>query len=126
MTTAARALSVASVHLASINASRKKCGLALLTATELAREFADADRAPIRTKGAVQRPTPETDALWGGIVARLNATLPSNRPPIGSSGERSSAASGGRPTQTAVNWASIASELNEQAGLATPVRSRAR
>ena len=42
----ARGAQIAEVHLASVNASRKRCRLAPLTATELAHEFADPDRAP--------------------------------------------------------------------------------
>jgi hypothetical protein len=118
-----RAAQVAEVHLAGINASRKKCGLALLTASELAREFADVDRPPVRAKGAVQRPTPETDALWGSIVSRLNMTIPASRTPIavGRTPPATSAADG--RVDAAVDWGSIASVLNEEAGL-TRGRSR--
>ena len=119
MTTTARALSVASVHLASINASRKKCGLALFTADELAQEFADVDRVPVRTKGVVpgtRSNQAATDSMWGGIVARLNATLPS-RAPI-AAGCTSSAPASNRT----VDWGEISRGLNGQAGLASPAR----
>jgi hypothetical protein len=100
-----RAAHVAEIHGRAINASRRRCGLEPVDAATLAREFADVERVPVRTKGVVPgtRSSQAADAMWGGIVARLNATLLSNSPPIGSSGERSSAAGGGRPTQTAVN-----------------------
>ena len=100
-----RAALVAEAHLAAINASRKKCGLAPLSASELATEFAELDRLPTNTttKKSARRaaanamaerqglPTDQSaiDTVWTGIAGRLNATLapaapsttPSPRPP---------------------------------------------
>ena len=64
----ARSVEVAQIHLASINASRKKCGLPLLTAAELAHEFADLDQTPAPGNGAASlarakiRPTSSAEA----------------------------------------------------------------
>jgi hypothetical protein len=71
----------------------------------------------------VQRPTPETDALWGALVAKLNASIPASRTPIAAA--RTSPASSGAAgrVDAAVDWGSIASALNEEAGL-TRGRSR--
>jgi hypothetical protein len=127
--TATRAASVAEIHLAPINASRRRAGLPAMTLAEAEREFADVDRAPFRAKAVAPRTTSNAvaaDTMWGGIVTRLNATLPSNRPPIGSSGERAAAAGGEKPTQGAIDWAGIATGLNAEAGLKTPVRTNAR
>jgi hypothetical protein len=127
---ASRAGQVAEIHLAGINASRKRCGLAPLTASELAREFADVDRVPFRTKGVVPGTSPNqaADAMWSGIVGKLNASLPSRRPSVGSSGERAAAAGCRRSTQGAIDsmWAGIATGLNAEAGIKTPVRTNAR
>ena len=65
------------------------------------------------------------DARWAGIVAQLNATLPSSRGPIGA--PRALAGSGTvKPTQGDIDatWASIVSELNQQHGLAPTPRAR--
>ena len=72
----ARALSVASIHLGPINESRRRCGLPSLAVDELAREFADVDRYPVRTKAVVPATRSNQaaiDAEWSGIVAKLNA-----------------------------------------------------
>jgi hypothetical protein len=122
MPTLSRAHEIASIHLGGINASRKKCGLPPLAASELALEFADADRAPFR-KAVAPRATPNTgaaDSMWGSIVQKLNMTVPSSRTPI-AAGRTSPANT--QPTERAVNWASIARNLNDEAGLATPGRS---
>jgi hypothetical protein len=64
--------------------------------------------------------------MWGGIVGRLNASLPSHHPPVGSSAERgalpSPAAGSVKPTQRAVDWGSISAKLNTEAGLTPPAR----
>jgi hypothetical protein len=124
MPTLSRAHEIASIHLASINASRKKCGLALFTADELAQEFADLDRQPPRATVGSPRTNPQAavDSMWGGIVARLNTTLPSSRAPIGS-GRTSPASSGaaGR-VDAAVDWDALAHRLNTEAGLKPPAR----
>jgi hypothetical protein len=91
--TAPRALSVASVHLGPINDSRRRAGLAPLTAADLAQEFADLDRLPPRTKvnrrdaanlAAWRQGIPTTqagvDAMHAEMAAKLNATLPAYRP----------------------------------------------
>lgn len=89
-----RAAQVAEIHLASINISRKRCGLAPLDAATLALEYADLDRQPANTKvghraaGNVDKAAParsasgvilsqrEIDAIYAESVDRLNATLP--------------------------------------------------
>ena len=71
-----RAAQAADVHLGPINASRKRCGLALLSAGELTREFADLDRLPAPTKAKVSR----RDA-GNAIAAR-------QRSPVDASGHR--------------------------------------
>ena len=127
-TTLSRAASAASVHSDSINASRKKCGLPALTAAEVEHSFADVDRSPVRTKAVTTRATSNTgaaDALWGGIVGKLNASLSSSRTLIGVRWA-SPAPANTQPTQRAVDWSEIATGLNEQAGLKTPVRTNAR
>jgi hypothetical protein len=126
-TTPSRAASAAAVHFGSINSSRKRAGLAPLTLVEVEAAFADADRLPARTKAVAPRSTSDTgaaDAMWGGIVARLNMTVPASRAPVGPSGERSSAAGSNKPTQTTVDWASTVGALNTAAGLHTPARAR--
>lgn len=121
MTTAAQ---IAEIHLGPINASRKRAGLPALTLVEAEREFADVNRSPVRTKGVVPstRSNQAADTMWSGIVQKLNATLPSPAP-IGA--VRESGDAEGR-VDAVVDWSSIASALNREAGLATPVRSRAR
>ena len=121
MTTAAK---VAEIHRGSINASRKRCGLAPLSAGEVEREFSDVGRVPVSAKGVVPgaRSNQAADTMWGSIVQKLNATLPSPAP-IGA--VRESGDAEGR-VDAVVDWSSIASALNCEAGLATPVRSRAR
>jgi hypothetical protein len=118
--TGSRALSVASVHIDSINASRKKCGLPALTLAELTREFADTDRAPVRAKAVVPATRSNQaaiDAEWGGIVARLNKAAPASRTPIaaGPPSPASTAAAG--RVDAAVDWSAIATDLNREAGL---------
>jgi hypothetical protein len=49
-----RAAAAADIHLGPINESRRRCGLASLTAAELEREFADLDRLP-NSKAKVNR-----------------------------------------------------------------------
>jgi hypothetical protein len=65
------------------------------------------------------------DARWAGIVAQLNATLPSSRGPIGA--PRALAGTGTvKPTQGDIDatWASIVADLNQQHGLAPTPRAR--
>jgi hypothetical protein len=123
-TTLSRAAQVAEIHGRAINASRKRCGLAPLTAAELAHEFADLDRSPPRAKvGSPRTNTGAADTMWGGIVARLNTTVRAK--PIGLSSGRiaSPAASPGNSSNRTVDWGEISRGLNEQAGLASPARS---
>ena len=125
MTTAAQ---IAEIHLGPIDASRKRAGLAALTLVEAEREFADVNRSPVRRKAVATRATSNTgaaDALWGGIVGKLNASLSSSRTLIGVR-RASPAPANTQPTQRAVDWSEIATGLNEQAGLKTPVRTNAR
>lgn len=126
-----RAAEVAAVHLGPINESRKRCGLLPLAADELAREFADVDRLPVRTKGAPAKAAPQNgasqaaaDAMWSGIVAKLNASPPSRRAPI--EARLTSSEKAERPIQTEVDWGPIAANLNAEAGLRPPARNRGR
>jgi hypothetical protein len=123
-TTPSRAASAAAVHFGPINASRKRAGLAPLTEAQVAHEFADLDRAPVRTKAVATRATPNTgtaDALWGGIITKLNASLSSSRTPVGA--RRASPVPASTQPNRAVDWSSIATELNREAGLKPPARS---
>lgn len=116
MTTAAK---VAEIHRGSINASRKRCGLAPLSAGEVEREFSDVGRVPVSAKGVVPgaRSNQAADAMWGSIVARLNATVPARAKPI----DLASARVGSQPTTPrAVDWGAIAGELNAEGGLKSP------
>ena len=114
-----RAAQVAAVHLGPINTSRKRCGLPPLSADEVTREFADVDRVPVRTKAAPSLTTPEPqaiEAMWAGIVGKLNATLPAKQTPIEAQLAPSEPA-GGRPDNASVDWSAIAGRLNREAGL---------
>jgi hypothetical protein len=128
-TTLSRAAQVAAVHLRPINESRRRAGLEPLTEAHVALEFAAVAHMPVRVKGGTL-PTgtnqAATDSMWGGIVTRLNATLPSNRPPIGAG--RTWPAGSSKPTQAEADsmWMSIARNLNDEAGLATPPARSAR
>jgi hypothetical protein len=115
-TTLSRAAQVAEIHGRAINASRKRCGLAPLTSAELAHEFADLDHSPPRAKGGSPRTnTGAADAMWGGIVARLNKAAPASRTPIAA--RRASPAPANTQPNRAVDWSSIAADLNREAGL---------
>jgi hypothetical protein len=111
--TLSRATQVASIHFGSINDSRKRAGLTPLTTSEVAASFADVDRYPARTKD-VAKPAPSSqaaDSMWGSIVQKLNATVPTRAPiaPVRSS-----------PTPAnnrAVDMSAIAAKLNAEAGL---------
>ena len=122
-----RAASAAAVHFGSINSSRKRAGLAPLTLVEVEAAFADAHRLPARTKAVAPRANSNqgADAMWPSIVEKRNASLSSSRTPIGAR-RASPAPASTHPTQRAVDWSEIASELNEQAGLKTTVSGRAR
>jgi hypothetical protein len=116
-TTLSRAEQVAAVHLRPINESRRRAGLAALSTDEVAREFADVDRSPLR-KVVATRTTSNTgtvDAMWGGVVGKLNATLPVNRTPIGAR-RTSPAPANTQQAQRAVDWSEIAAGLNREAG----------
>jgi hypothetical protein len=65
------------------------------------------------------------DAMWSGIVAKLNKAVPASRTQIGLWSARSSASGPGKPKQRVVDWGSILTELKAEAGVKTPVRSRA-
>jgi hypothetical protein len=117
MTTATRAARVAEIHGRAINESRRRAGLTQL-------EFDDVDRSPIR-EAVATRTTSSTgaaDALWGAIVARHNASVQASRAPIaaGRTSPVNNAAAG--RVDAAVDWSSIASALNREAGLVTPAR----
>ena len=124
--TLSRAEQVAAVHLRPINELRRRAGLAALSADEVAREFADVDRSPLRKAAVTQTTSRDSavDAMWGGIVARLNQTVPARAEPIGLSSGRvaSPVASPGNSSNRTVDWGEISRGLNEQAGLASPAR----
>jgi hypothetical protein len=117
-TTPSRAASAAAVHFGSINSSRKRAGLAPLILVDVEAAFADADRPPVRAKGCTL-PTgtnqASADSMWGGIVSRLNSSLLSSRTPIGA--RRASPAPASSQPNRAVDWSSIAADLNREAGL---------
>jgi hypothetical protein len=117
-TTLSRAAQVAAVHLRPINESRRRAGLAALSADEVAREFAAVDRAQVRTKAVAPRTTSSTvaaDSMWGGIVGKLNSAALAIRTPIGA--RRASPAPSSTQPNRAVDWSSIAADLNREAGL---------
>jgi hypothetical protein len=131
-----RAAQYAEVHLAGVNDSRKRAGLAPASAEELEREFADIDQLPPpRTKltrreagniAARQMGAPADqagiDAMWSGISAQRNATLA----PAGTTqSQRRASRAQGQAVADAM-WTSLATGLNKAAGLATPVQDRAR
>jgi hypothetical protein len=131
-----RAAEIAAVHLAGVNESRKRAGLAPASAAELEREFADIDQLPPpRTKltrreagniAARQMGAPADqagiDAMWSGISAQRNATLALAG--TTQSQRRASRAQG--QAEADAMWTSLATGLNKAAGLATPVQDRAR
>jgi hypothetical protein len=125
MTANTQAAAAAEIHGAAINQTRRRCGLPALTASELTSEFAAVNlsqqRKAARPKSSS---TGDADSMWSGIIAKLNATFPS-RAPIAGCTSPSSVAVEGR-TDAVIDWSSIASALNREAGLATPARSRAR
>jgi hypothetical protein len=134
--------------LAGINASRKHCGLAPLTAAELPHEFVDLGQLPQRTKLtrresgnliASRQGIPTTqegiDGMHAAMVAKLNATVA--RPVEAGPGRGlrafasiSTPRSGSRAPQGQAEidamHAEIVARLNAEAGLKTPARARAR
>jgi hypothetical protein len=134
-----RAAQAAEIHLAGVNASRKRCGLAPFSEAELAHEFEELDLLPPARAKVTRRDAgnlaaqrlgapssaQEIETMWSGVVARLNASPPARGAPAA---DRREAAAGddGRPQQVAVDWNSIASRLNAEAGLVTPDRGRTR
>jgi hypothetical protein len=123
-TTPSRAASAAAVHFGSINSSRKRAGLAPLTEAQVAHEFADLDRAPVRTKAVAPRATSNqaaADSMWGSIVGRLNASLPSRAPIAAGRTSPATSATDGR-VDAVVDWSAIARNLNAEAGLEAPAR----
>jgi hypothetical protein len=113
-----RAAKAAAVHIRPINESRRKCGLAPLTLAEVASQFADLDRPAPRASVA---PTTAgaADEMWGGIVSELNASK--LQKPLVARGTAPEPDI--KPNSRAVDWSSIATELNREAGLVTPARS---
>jgi hypothetical protein len=133
-----RAAEIAAIHLAGVNDSRKRAGLAPLTSAELATEFAELDRLSTNTttKKSARRaaanamaarqglPTDQAaiDSRWAAAAQKLNATLapaapsptPSPRPPRAHQSQ----------AEIDATWSSIVTDLNKQAGLATPARAR--
>lgn len=127
-----RAAQVAEIHLAGINASRTRCGLAPLSSADVAQEFAGLDRLPQRAKTATRRDAGNLMALRQGvpisqagidemhreIVAKLNART---SPPTSSPKYAPSRAPRGHAEIDAM-YAEIAAKLNAEAGLKTPAR----
>jgi hypothetical protein len=115
-----RSAHAAYVHGDPINASRKRAGLAPLTADELAQEFAGVDRVPPRRtlrradanivarRQGLPADQAGIDQVWAGIAAKQkNAPPPARREPTGR------AAHGARPARTqAVDWSAIVERLN--------------
>jgi hypothetical protein len=98
-------------------ASRRRDGLRPLSNAEMSAAF----RRPLGASAAERARASQADSnsMWDGIVQRLNASLPGERP--------KASAAGLEPVQQQadVNWGSIASQLNAEAGLATPASRRA-
>jgi hypothetical protein len=121
-TTPSRAASAAAVHFGSINSSRKRAGLAPLTSAELAHEFADVDRSPVRKAARPKfSSTGAADGMWAAIVGKLNSTLPT-RPPIAAGHPSPESSDGDGRVDAVVDWSALARNLNASAGLATPAR----
>jgi hypothetical protein len=80
-----------------------------------------AHRRAIANSLALKQGLPVTqaaiDARWGGIIAKLNASLPTSRTPIaaGRTSPASSTAAG--RVDASVDWSAIATDLNREAGL---------
>ena len=131
-----RAAQVAEIHLAGINASRTRCGLAPLSSAEIAQEFADLDRLPQPAKTATRRdagnlmalrqgvPVSQAgiDAMHREIVAKLNATLPARTSPSTSSPKPAPSRGPRGQAEIDAMYAEIAAKLNAEAGLKTPAR----
>jgi hypothetical protein len=134
-----RAAQAAEIHLAGVNASRKRCGLAPFSEAELAHEFAELDQLPPARARVTRRDagnlaaqrlgapssSQEIKSMWDGIVARLNASLPARGAPAADRRD-AAARDDGRPQHAAVDWGEISNKLNREAGLATPDRGRTR
>jgi hypothetical protein len=75
----------------------------------------------LTSRQGVQTTQAAVDSMWSQIVTRLNSTLAGRAPIVAA--RPSPGASGfiGR-VNAAVDWASIASALNTEAGLKTPAR----
>jgi hypothetical protein len=114
--------SVASIHLGPINASRKRAGLPAMTLAEAELEFAAANLSPFRKAARPKfSSTGAADGMWGGIVAKLNSTLPT-RPPIAAGHPSPESSDGDGRVDAVVDWSALARNLNASAGLATPGR----
>jgi hypothetical protein len=127
MTATIQAAAAAEIHGTAINQSRRRCGLPALTASELTSEFADVNLSP---KRKAARPkfssTGAPDGMWAAIVGKLNASLPTSRTPIEAARTSPTSSAAADRVDAGVDWSSIASTLNREAGLAMPARSRAR
>ena len=131
-----RAAQVAEIHLAGINSSREQCGLAPLTAAEVAHAFGDLDRTTAASSGMTRRargnaiaarqraPTAQAaiDEMWSGFAAKINVTRSPAPPPADAS-----PAASVRQSQASINdmWADIARRGNAEAGLKTPAKRHA-
>jgi hypothetical protein len=123
-TTPSCAASAAAVHFGSINESRRRAGLKPFSADELTSAFADVNLSPERKAARPKfSSTGAADAagMWAAIVAKLNSTLPT-RPPIAAGPPSPESSDGDGRVDAVVDWSSISSALNREAGLATPAR----
>jgi hypothetical protein len=122
MTATTQAAAAAEIHGAAINQSRRRCGLPALTASELTSEFAAVNLSPQRKAARPKfSSTGAADGMWAAIVGKLNSTLPT-RPPIAAGHPSPESSDGDGRVDAVVDWSSIASALNREAGLATPAR----
>jgi hypothetical protein len=130
--------SLAEIHGAGINETRRRAGLAPLTSAELERELGDADCEPTNTttKKSARRAAANAmaarqglstdqatiDSIWAASAQKLNASLPSRRGPD----EERRASPGAKQSQGEIDamWASLVADGNKQAGLRTPSRPR--
>jgi hypothetical protein len=126
MTATTQAAAAAEIHGAAINQSRRRCGLPALTASELTSAFADVNLSPQRKAARPKfSSTGAADGMWAAIVGKLNSTL-TTRPPIAAGHPSPESSDGDGRVDSSVDWVGLAHQLNTEAGLKSPSRSRAR
>ena len=121
--------SLAEIHGAGINETRRRAGLEPLSMAELEREFADVDRElpHTMTKAAARRVAANEMAARQGLrtdQAGIDAMWAAAASRGRDEGRRASP--GVKQTQAEVDdmWASLVADGNKQAGLRTPSRPR--